>query len=111
MADSGANKLAIAGVAESTATADGGRRDIVIDGAQTEPFTSVVTEYDASGALLTQTQFLDNGTLSGTIYDPAGHVLTGGAGADAFIQTDDRTVMSYLVKPLQDQIMKAFRER
>jgi hypothetical protein len=111
MTDPGANKLAIAGVAESTATADGGRRDIVIDGAQTEAFTSVVTEYDASGALLTQTQFLDNGTVSGTIYDPAGRVLTGGAGAEAFIQTGDRTVMSYLVKPLQDQIMKAFRER
>jgi Haemolysin-type calcium binding protein related domain len=98
-------------VAESTPTAGGGHRDIVIDGAQTEPFTSVVTEYGASGALLTQTQFLDNGTLSGTIYDPAGRVLTGGVGADAFIQTGDRTVMSYLVKPLQDQIMKAFRER
>jgi HlyD family secretion protein len=30
---------------------------------------------------------------------------------EAFIQTGDRTVMSYLVKPLHDQIMKAFRER
>ncbi|MFL4967590.1 MAG: calcium-binding protein [Xanthobacteraceae bacterium] len=75
-------------VAESTPTAGGGHRDIVIDGAQTEPFTSVVTEYGASGALLTQTQFLDNGTLSGTIYDPAGRVLTGGVGADSLIGGD-----------------------
>jgi HlyD family secretion protein len=30
---------------------------------------------------------------------------------DAFIQTDARTVLSYLIKPLRDQIVKAFRER
>ncbi len=30
---------------------------------------------------------------------------------EAFIRTDDRTVVSYLMKPLNDQIMKAFRER
>jgi Ca2+-binding RTX toxin-like protein len=75
-------------VAESTPTADGGRRDIVLDGAQSEPFTSVVTEYDASGALLTQTRFLDDGTVSGTVYDPAGHSLSGGVGADSLIGGD-----------------------
>jgi HlyD family secretion protein len=37
--------------------------------------------------------------------------LQAGMPVEAFIQTGDRTVMSYLVKPLQDQIMKAFRER
>ncbi len=37
--------------------------------------------------------------------------LVAGMPVDAFIQTGDRTVMSYLVKPLQDQITKAFRER
>jgi HlyD family secretion protein len=30
---------------------------------------------------------------------------------EAFIRTHDRTVVSYLMKPLNDQIMKAFRER
>ena len=32
--------------------------------------------------------------------------------AEAFVQTGDRTMMSYLVKkPLKDQLMRAFRER
>ena len=30
---------------------------------------------------------------------------------ETFVQTGERTVMSYLVKPLHDQVMKAFRER
>ena len=37
--------------------------------------------------------------------------LLPGMPVDAFIQTDARTVLSYLVKPLRDQIVKAFRER
>jgi HlyD family secretion protein len=37
--------------------------------------------------------------------------LVPGMPVEAFIQTDSRTVLSYLVKPLQDQIIKAFRER
>jgi HlyD family secretion protein len=37
--------------------------------------------------------------------------LVPGMPVDAFIQTDPRTVISYLVKPLRDQIAKAFRER
>jgi HlyD family secretion protein len=37
--------------------------------------------------------------------------LVPGMPVEAFIQTNDRTVMSYLLKPLHDQIMKAFRER
>jgi HlyD family secretion protein len=37
--------------------------------------------------------------------------LVPGMPVEAFVQTGDRTVMSYLVKPLHDQIMKAFRER
>ena len=31
-------------------------------------------------------------------------------GVDAFIQTQDRSVVSYLVKPLSNQIARAFRE-
>ena len=37
--------------------------------------------------------------------------LLPGMPVDAFIQTDARTVLSYLIKPLRDQIVKAFRER
>ena len=37
--------------------------------------------------------------------------LVAGMPVEAFIQTAPRTVVSYLVKPMQDQIMKAFRER
>ncbi|MPZ35433.1 MAG: HlyD family type I secretion periplasmic adaptor subunit [Rhodospirillales bacterium] len=37
--------------------------------------------------------------------------LLAGMPVEVFIQTDARTVLSYLVKPLHDQITKAFRER
>ena len=37
--------------------------------------------------------------------------LVPGMPVEAFIQTGDRTVISYLVKPLHDQIKRAFRER
>jgi HlyD family secretion protein len=37
--------------------------------------------------------------------------LLPGMPVEAFVQTGSRTVFSYLVKPLHDQVMKAFRER
>ena len=37
--------------------------------------------------------------------------LVPGMPVEAFIQTQARTVLSYLIKPLHDQILKAFRER
>jgi HlyD family secretion protein len=37
--------------------------------------------------------------------------LVPGMPVELFIQTDQRTVLSYFVKPLRDQIAKAFRER
>jgi HlyD family secretion protein len=37
--------------------------------------------------------------------------LVPGMPAEAFIQTAERTVLSYLVKPMRDQIAKAFREK
>jgi HlyD family secretion protein len=37
--------------------------------------------------------------------------LVPGMPVEAFIQTDLRTVISYLVKPMSDQVMKAFREK
>ena len=40
-----------------------------------------------------------------------GLTLIPGMPVETFIRTDDRTVVSYLMKPLSDQIKKAFRER
>ena len=37
--------------------------------------------------------------------------LIPGMPVEAFVQTGDRTMMSYLVKPLHDQLMRAFREK
>jgi membrane fusion protein, type I secretion system len=37
--------------------------------------------------------------------------LIPGMPVEAFVQTGDRTMLSYLVKPLRDQLMRAFRER
>ena len=37
--------------------------------------------------------------------------LTPGMPVEAFIQTGNRTVLSYLVKPLHDQLKRAFREK
>jgi HlyD family secretion protein len=37
--------------------------------------------------------------------------LVPGMQVEAFIQTGQRTVLSYLVKPMEDQIMRSFRER
>jgi len=30
---------------------------------------------------------------------------------EAFIQTGDRTMLSYFIKPLNDQLMRSFREK
>lgn len=37
--------------------------------------------------------------------------LVPGMPVEAFVRTEDRSVLSYLLKPLQDQVAKAFRER
>jgi HlyD family secretion protein len=37
--------------------------------------------------------------------------LTPGMPVEAFIQTGERTMLSYLVKPLHDQLKRAFREK
>jgi len=37
--------------------------------------------------------------------------LVPGMPVDAFVQTGDRTIISYLMKPLSDQIVRAFREK
>ena len=40
-----------------------------------------------------------------------GAKLVPGMPVEALIQTSPRTVMSYLVKPFQDQLSRAFREK
>ena len=40
-----------------------------------------------------------------------GFTLVPGMPVEAFVQTGERTVMSFLLKPLSDQIAKAWRER
>jgi HlyD family secretion protein len=40
-----------------------------------------------------------------------GQKLVPGMPVEAFVQTGERTVMSYLTKPLRDQIARAFREK
>ena len=37
--------------------------------------------------------------------------ISAGMQADVFVKTEDRTPLEYIVKPLKDQIAKAFRER
>jgi HlyD family secretion protein len=37
--------------------------------------------------------------------------LIPGMPVETFVQTGDRTVLSYLIKPLADQFMRAFREK
>jgi HlyD family secretion protein len=37
--------------------------------------------------------------------------LTPGMPVEAFIETGERTMLSYLIKPLHDQLMRAFREK
>ena len=37
--------------------------------------------------------------------------LTPGMPVEAFIQTGERTMLSYLIKPLHDQLMRSFREK
>ena len=56
--------------------------------------------------------------LSGPHLDDADEIerlgdvkLTPGMPVEAFIQTGDRTMLSYLVKPLHDQLMRSFREK
>jgi len=39
-----------------------------------------------------------------------GKKLVPGMPAEAFIQTDQRSALSYLIRPLVDQINRAFRE-
>jgi len=37
--------------------------------------------------------------------------LIPGMPVEAFVQTGDRTMLSYLIKPLSDQLMRSFREK
>jgi len=50
--------------------------------------------------------------ISGAHVSNLGDVkLIPGMPVEAFVQTGDRTMLSYLIKPLSDQLMRAFREK
>ena len=55
--------------------------------------------------------FLVRVELAGDAAPVAGHALQPGLPAELNVQTGERTVLSYLVKPLADQIAHAIRER
>jgi len=59
-----------------------------------------------------QTYYLVRISMSAEEIDRLGSVrLTPGMPVEAFIQTGERTLMSYLMKPLHDQLMRSFREK
>ena len=59
-----------------------------------------------------QTYYLVRISMSAGEIDRLGGVkLTPGMPVEAFIQTGERTLMSYLMKPLRDQLMRSFREK
>jgi HlyD family secretion protein len=47
----------------------------------------------------------------GEIARLSGLKLVPGMPVEAFIQTGERTAISYLIKPMSDQLMRAWRER
>ena len=59
-----------------------------------------------------QTYYLARISMSADEVRRLGDVkLTPGMPVEAFIQTGERTMLSYLIKPLHDQFMRAFREK
>jgi HlyD family secretion protein len=59
-----------------------------------------------------QTYYSVRISMSAEEIDRLGGVrLTPGMPVEAFIQTGERTLMSYLMKPLHDQLMRSFREK
>lgn len=63
--------------------AGGGHRRIQLDGASQHSWTSIVTEYDASGAMVGEVRHYDNGTsLTAIVGTAADNVLDGGAADD-----------------------------
>jgi HlyD family secretion protein len=49
--------------------------------------------------------------ISVSDHDREAFKLVPGMPAEAFISTHERTALSYLLKPLSDQVTRAFRER
>jgi len=59
-----------------------------------------------------QSYYLVRITMTGDEVKRLGDVkLTPGMPVEAFIQTGERTMLSYLIKPLHDQLLRAFREK
>lgn len=81
----------------------------------TPEFDATVTRVSADLARDPQTDATFFGVrveLTGSAVSALGELrLRAGMPADVHIKTDYRTALSYLVKPLEDQVAKAFRER
>src|SRR5262245_23016958 len=75
-------------VTDTVAQDNGGHTEITLDGAQQQPWTSKVDEFDAAGNLVKTTFFMDDTTVQGTVVDGAGHVLDGTPGNDALTGGD-----------------------
>lgn len=78
-----------------------------IDGSVTRVSADITTDQRTG-----QSYYTIRITLPRNVARQLGDVkLLPGMPVEAFVQTGERTVISYLMKPLQDQFMRAFRER
>ncbi|MGY3530937.1 MULTISPECIES: hypothetical protein [Bradyrhizobium] len=75
---------------------------------RSDPLSADVAADEKSGASFYLTRIA---VPSGQIARLKSVKLIPGMPVEAFIQTGQRTVMSYLVKPISDQLMHAWRER
>jgi HlyD family secretion protein len=71
-----------------------------------------LTREPASGSQPTQAYFLTRVILNNESIQQLGDLqLVPGMPAEVFIETEQRTPLQYLIKPLQEQIARTFRER
>jgi HlyD family secretion protein len=71
-----------------------------------ETIGAAATLDQASG----QTYYLSTIAIAGGQRQVAGKPIVPGMPVEVFLTTGDRTVLSYLIKPFTDQMMKSFRE-
>ncbi len=78
-----------------------------LDGTVTNVSADAITDQQTGLSYYRAEVFLDEGELEKL---PEGAVLIPGMPVEAFIRTADRTPLGYLVKPLADYFVRAFRE-
>jgi HlyD family type I secretion membrane fusion protein len=81
---------------------------------RTTPEVSGTVETIGAAATLDQTNgqtyYLSTIAIAGGQRQVAGKPIVPGMPVEVFLTTGDRTVLSYLIKPFADQMMKSFRE-